>query len=99
MGPESTEINMDTSKIEAQVTTEQETVDFNNVILEQPPESTDINMDTSKSDEGIVKDTVDKDSHQSLTQSSVEKDVLEDLFQDKSNDDNAADAIVNELPL
>ena len=97
--PESTEINMEPSKIEAQVTTEQETVDFNNVILEQPPETTDINMDTSKSDETIAKDIIDKDSQPSLTQSSVEKDVLEDLFQDKSNDDNAADAIVNELPL
>merc|ERR1719245_1255036 len=96
---ESTEINIDTSKIEAQVTTEQETVDFDNVILEQPPESTEINMDTSKSDETIAKDTIDKDSQPSLTQSSVEKDVLEDLFQDKSNDDNTADAIVNELPL
>ena len=56
-------------------------------------------MDTSKSDETIAKDTVNKDSQPSLIQSSVEKDVLEDLFQDKSNDDNAADAIVNELPL
>jgi len=56
-------------------------------------------MDTSKPDETISKDTMDKDSQPSLTQSTLDNDVLEEIFQEKSNDDNAADAIVNELPL
>ena len=86
-------------EIVAQITAEQEAVDINNVLLEQPQESTDITMDTSKPDETIAKDTMDKDSQPSLTQSTLDNDVLEDLFQEKSNDENTADAIVNELPL
>ena len=68
-------------------------------LLQEPSESSDINMDTSKPDETISKVTMDKDSQPSLTQSTLDNDVLEEIFQEKSNDDNAADAIVNELPL
>ena len=68
-------------------------------LLQEPSESSDINMDTAKPDETISKDTMDKDSQPSLTQSTLDNDVLEEIFQEKSNDDNAADAIVNELPL
>merc|ERR1712156_1313570 len=68
-------------------------------LLQEPSESSDMTMDTSKPDETISKDTMDKDSQPSLTQSTLDNDVLEEIFQEKSNDDNAADAIVNELPL
>ena len=40
-----------------------------------------------------------KNSPPSLTQSTLDNDALEDLFQDKSMDNEANDAIVKELPL
>ena len=58
-----------------------------------------INIDASRSEDSNTKDPIDKGSMPSLTQSTLDNDVLEDLFQDKSIDNATDDSIGKDLPL
>ena len=69
------------------------------MVLEQSAENNGVAMETSKSEDSHTKEQMQKNSPPSLTQSTLDNDALEDLFQDKSMDNEANDAIVKELPL
>ena len=69
------------------------------MVLEPPTENNDITMETSENEELDTKNQMVKNSPPSLTQSTLDNDALEDLFQDKSLDTATEDAIVKELPL
>ena len=77
----------------------QETIKCGEMILEQTPDNNDINMERSKQEGSNSKDPMDKGSPPSLTQSTLDNDALEDLFQDKTMDTTTEDAMVQELPL
>ena len=77
----------------------QETIKCGEMILEQTPDNNDINMEGSKQEVSNSKDPMDKSSPPSLTQSTLDNDALEDLFQDKTMDTTTEDAMVKELPL
>lgn len=92
------ETKEENGQILSHMSQEQEEVNCSSTILESS-ENTDINMDTSKIEDPCTKDAMDNGSPPSLTQSTLDNDALEDLFQDKSIDNNTEDSIVKELPL
>lgn len=82
-----------------QMNQEQDAINCEGMILEQPTQNNDISMETSETEDLRTKDPMIKDSPPSLTQSTLDNDALEDLFEDKSIDTVTEDAIVKELPL
>ena len=79
-------------------TQEPQTINSDEMMAENSDNNA-INTEASKSEESNTKDPMDKGSMPSLTQSTLDNDVLEDLFQDKSIDNATDDSISKDLPL
>merc|ERR1712179_533307 len=82
-----------------QINQGQNAMNSSEMVLEPPTENSGITMETSETEELDTKNQMVKNSPPSLTQSTLDNDALEDLFQDKSLDTATEDAIVKELPL